>query len=136
MFAVTEDAIDIAEVRKAAADPEAGAVIVFVGTVRAHTHGKEVLHLDYEAYAPMATATFEQLAAQARERFSALRVAIVHRIGRLQIGEAAVVIAVSAAHREKTYEASRYLIEAVKHEAPVWKKEVMADGSRWVACCA
>lgn len=114
---------------KAARD---GAVVVFDGIVRDNSKGRATLYLEYEAYEPMALRTLREIAAEMRQRFAVDRVALVHRLGRLEVGESSVLIAVSAAHRAAAFEACRFAIEAVKRSAPIWKKEYFADGAVWV----
>ncbi len=109
-----------------------GAVDLFVGVVRDHSAGRRVLFLDYEAYPEMAEKVFRQIALEIQERWGTDRVAIHHRIGRLQIGEISVVIAVAAPHRAQAFEACRYAIERIKQVAPIWKKEHFEDGAVWV----
>jgi molybdopterin synthase catalytic subunit len=110
---------------------EDGAVAAFEGIVRNHSRGRATLYLEYEAYAPMALAKMREIAAQAREKFAIHRVAIIHRLGRMEIGEASVLIAVSAAHRAAAFDACRFAIDTLKHTVPIWKKEFFADGSAW-----
>lgn len=111
--------------------PEDGAVVIFDGIVRNHSRGRETKHLEYEAYEPMALKQMQQLAAEARQRFAIRNVAIVHRLGRLEIGESSVLIVVFSAHRAAAYEASRWLIDTLKQTVPIWKKEFFADGAVW-----
>ena len=111
--------------------PEDGAVVVFEGIVRDHTRGRRTLHLDYEAYEPMARRKLEELAAEARGRFQIREVAIVHRLGRLQHSETSVLIAVASAHRAAAFDACRWLIDTLKKTVPIWKKEHFADGAVW-----
>jgi molybdopterin synthase catalytic subunit len=113
------------------AGADCGAVVSFVGTVRASNHGKAVVRLEYEAYPEMALRVFGHIAAQAQERWGA-RIAIHHRIGALQPGELSVVIAAAAPHRADAFEACRHAIEALKKDAPIWKREFYPDGSSWV----
>lgn len=112
--------------------PADGAVVVFDGIVRDHSGGQRTLYLDYEAYEPMARRKMEEIAAELRARWTVDRVALVHRLGRLQIGETSVLIAVSAAHRADAFEACRHAIEQLKRTVPIWKKEYFADGAVWV----
>ncbi len=114
---------------KAARD---GAVVVFDGIVRDNSKGRATLYLEYEAYEPMTLRTLREIAAEMRARFAVDRVALAHRLGRLEIGETSVLIAVSAAHRAAAFDACRFAIEAVKRSAPIWKKEYFADGALWV----
>jgi len=112
--------------------PANGAVVTFDGIVRNHSAGRETLHLDYEAYEPMAVKKMGEIAAEIRARFQADGIAIVHRLGRLHIGETSVFIAVSAAHRDAAFDACRYAIDRLKSTVPIWKKEYFADGAVWV----
>jgi molybdopterin converting factor subunit 1 len=117
---------------EAVAAPADGAVLTFEGVVRDNSRGRRTLCLDYEAYEPMALREMEKLAAEAMARFAIRSVAIVHRIGRLQIGEVSVCIVVAAAHRGAAYDASRFLIDTLKRTVPVWKREHFEDGAVWV----
>jgi molybdopterin synthase catalytic subunit len=108
-----------------------GAVVVFDGIVRDNTRGRRTLHLDYEAYEEMALKQMHDLAAQARERFGVRHVSIVHRLGRLVVGETSVLIVVASAHRAHAYDASRWLIDTLKKTVPIWKKETFVDGAVW-----
>ena len=108
-----------------------GAVCIFDGIVRDNTRGRRTLHLDYEAYREMALAQMQGLAQQATERFGVREVAIVHRLGRLHIGETSVLIAVASAHRGATFDACRWLIDTLKKTVPIWKRETFADGAVW-----
>jgi|SRR5580658_3750216 molybdopterin synthase catalytic subunit len=123
-------ALDVAGILNWVGDEEAGGVAVFLGTTRSEKKGDVSLTaLDYEAYPEMALAQMRQLAAVARERWPVRKVAIVHRTGRVGVGEPSVVIAVSAPHRGQAFEACRFLIDALKKDVAVWKKEVWEDGS-------
>lgn len=110
---------------------EDGAALVFEGVVRNQTRGRHTLYLDYEAYESMALQQMESLAAQALEKFQIRDVAIVHRLGRLAIGETSVLIAVASAHRAAAFEACRWLIDTLKRTVPIWKKEYFEDGAVW-----
>jgi molybdopterin synthase catalytic subunit len=110
---------------------EDGAVAAFEGVVRNHSRGRATLYLEYEAYAPMALGKMREIAVQAREKFAIHRIAIIHRLGRMEIGETSVLIAVSAAHRAAAFDACRYSIDTLKRTVPIWKKEFFADGSAW-----
>ena len=112
--------------------PEAGAVTTFIGTVREWTEGKRTLCLEYEAYKPMAVNMLQQIGEEIEARWPETRTAISHRIGRLDISDIAVVIAVSSPHRISAYEANRYAIERIKQMVPIWKKEVWEDGECWI----
>lgn len=108
-----------------------GAVTVFDGIVRDNTRGRRTLHLDYEAYEEMAEKQMAELATEARARFGVRDVAIVHRLGRLEIGETSVLIVVASAHRAAAFDACRWLIDTLKKTVPIWKKETFADGAVW-----
>lgn len=116
-------------------DPANGAVVVMSGTVRDNTDGQPVAYLEYQAYEPMAIAVFRQIAAAIRQQWpEARRVVIHHRIGRLVVGEISVLVAVGCPHRAEAFAACRYAIDTLKHNAPIWKKEVGPDGSSsWVS---
>ena len=113
--------------------PEAGGIDVFIGTVRNITKGKEVLRLEFEAYESMSIAELRRITREATEKWPVHKIAVHHRTGILQVGEIAVVIAVSAAHRAAAFDACRYVIDSLKETVPIWKKEVFADGEVWVA---
>jgi molybdopterin synthase catalytic subunit len=132
LFALTEQEISVDQVISKLADPAIGALATFVGVVRGETGGRETLYLEYEAYPEMAEATLRQVGREVQARWPEVRqVAIVHRTGRLEIGETAVVIALSAAHRQQVFDALRYAIDRLKEIVPIWKKEVWADGAEW-----
>ena len=139
MIAIGTDPIDMAAIAAAVEDPGAGAIVTFAGTTRNETHGKPVVSLTYEAYPEMAVPKMEEIAARAREKFEVLAVAAVHRIAALGVGEISIGIAVSAPHRPAAFDACRYVIDEIKRDVPVWKKEVFADGTEeWVhpgECC-
>ena len=132
LFEITREEVSADDVIARLADPANGAIAVFVGVVRRETDGREVQYLEYEAYPEMAEETLCQVGSEACERWPTIRqVAIVHRIGRLEIGETATVIALCAAHRPEVFDALRYTIDRLKEIVPIWKKEVWADGSEW-----
>jgi molybdopterin synthase catalytic subunit len=132
LFEITDQELSVDQVVGRLADPVIGAVIAFVGVVRGQTEGREVLYLEYEAYPDMAEATLRQIGDEIRERWRTIHeVAIVHRVGRLEIGETSVVIALSAAHRLEVFDAVHFAIDRLKEIAPIWKKEVWADGAKW-----
>jgi molybdopterin synthase catalytic subunit len=124
--------LDVAAVVHDVESPEAGAIASFVGTVRRHSRSRDVLHLEYEAFEEMAEEMLERLAAGLTERHGLCAVAIHHRLGRVEIGEASVVIAVSAPHRSAALDACREAIETLKATIPLWKKEVYAGGEEWI----
>lgn len=129
---LTREVISAEELVKAAKAGEDGAVVVFDGIVRNNTRGRQTLHLDYEAYEHMALKQMNALATEARERFHVRHITIVHRVGRLAVGETSVLIIVASAHRAHAYDASRFLIDTLKQTVPIWKKETFVDGAIWV----
>jgi molybdopterin converting factor subunit 1 len=112
--------------------PEDGAVVVFSGVVRNHTRARKTLHLEYEAYEPMALKKMGEIEETIRRQWPVTRLGIVHRLGRLEIGEASVVIVVTSAHRQVAFEACQFAIDTLKKIVPIWKKEFFADGEVWV----
>jgi MoaE-MoaD fusion protein len=128
---LTRERIDAEKLVTEAKAAEDGAVVVFDGIVRNHSRGRQTLYLDYEAYEEMALKQMRELAATARERFGVRHVTLVHRLGRLAIGETSVLIVVASAHRAAAYEASRWMIDTLKKTVPVWKKETFVDGVVW-----
>jgi molybdopterin synthase catalytic subunit len=136
MIAIGPDPIDVAAVNAAVADAAHGAICTFLGTTRETSPGDDrpVAALDYESYTAVALADFEAIAAEARERFGPLRIAIVHRTGRVALGEASVAVAVGAPHRGAAFDACEFAIDALKARAPIWKRETYADGATaWIA---
>jgi molybdopterin synthase catalytic subunit len=131
--ALTRDPIDASSLVAASKQGEDGAVVVFDGIVRNHSRNRQTLHLDYEAYEEMALNQMRTLAAQAREKYGVRHVTMIHRLGRLQIGETSVLIVVASAHRAQAFEASRWLIDTLKKTVPIWKKETFVDGAVWAA---
>lgn len=131
--ALTREPIDTEKLVAAAKRGEDGAVVVFDGIVRNSTRGRRTLHLDYEAFEEMAAKQMNELAREARERFGVRHVTLVHRLGRLQIGETSVLIAVASTHRGPAFEACRWLIDTLKKTVPIWKKETFEDGTVWAA---
>jgi molybdopterin synthase catalytic subunit/molybdopterin converting factor small subunit len=128
---IVRERIDTAEVAERIKRPEDGATVVFEGVVRDNTRGRKTLYLDYEAYEEMALRQMEELACQAMAEFKVRDVAIVHRLGRIEIGETSVLIVVASAHRGPAYDASRWLIDTLKRKVPIWKKEYFVDGAVW-----
>ena len=128
---IVRDAIDTAGVLARIKRGEDGAAVVFEGIVRNQTRGRRTLYLDYEAYEEMALAEMEKLAQQALKQFAVRDVALVHRLGRLEIGEASVLVVVSSAHRAAAFDACRWLIDTLKRTVPIWKKEYFEDGAVW-----
>jgi MoaE-MoaD fusion protein len=128
---VVREPIDAQSVLNHIKRGEDGAAVVFEGVVRNETRGRKTLYLDYEAYEEMALEQMESLADQAVQRFQIRDVAIIHRLGRLEIGETSVLIAVASAHRAAAFEACRWLIDTLKRTVPIWKKEYFEDGAVW-----
>ena len=131
-FRLVEGPLDVATVLREVEDPEAGALASFVGTVRRRSRDRDVVHLEYEAYEEMAEPMLARLGKELTERYGLCAVAIQHRLGRTEIGEASVVIAVSAPHRSAALDACREAIETLKATIPLWKKEVYAGGEEWI----
>lgn len=111
----------------------AGAIDVFIGTVRNKTEGRKVIRLEYEAYEPMAISEMRKIADQACRQWQVQKIAVYHRVGTLHIGDAAVVVAVSTPHRVEAFEACKWVIDTLKQTVPIWKKEIFEDGEVWVA---
>lgn len=109
-----------------------GGVVTFLGTTRLYTEGKQVLYLEYEAYPDMARKEMEKICRELVERWGPLDVAIAHRVGRLEIGEISLVVAVAAPHRKEAFQACQYVVDRIKQKVPIWKREVFQDGSVWV----
>ena len=128
---LTFERIDAAQIIASAKQGEDGAVVVFDGIVRNQTRGRKTLYLDYEAYEEMAARQMDELARQARSQFGVRHATIVHRLGRLQIGESSVLIVVASAHRGQAFDACRWLIDTLKTKVPIWKKETFVDGAVW-----
>jgi molybdopterin synthase catalytic subunit len=128
---IVRERIDTQSVLEKLKHPEDGAAVVFEGVVRDNTRGRQTLYLDYEAYEEMALKQMEELAAQALGQFKVRDVAIVHRLGRLEIGETSVLIVVASAHRGAAFDACRWLIDTLKRTVPIWKKEHFVDGAVW-----
>ena len=131
-FQVTAEPLDAAALVRLVSGPDAGAIATFVGLVRDHNAGRRVLHLDYEAFAPLAEKTFGLIASEAASHWPSARLGIHHRVGRLEIGEASVVIAAASPHRADAFAACRYAIERIKQVAPVWKHEHFEGGEVWI----
>ena len=129
---LTPDPIDLDAVTAAVARDEAGAIATFVGTTRVHSRGRTVTHLEYEAYEGMAEQEMTRIARHLKERYELCEIAIAHRIGRVEIGEASVAIAVSAPHRADALAACKDAIDTLKETVPLWKKEVYEGGEEWI----
>jgi MoaE-MoaD fusion protein len=131
-YRITRERITALDLARSLQAPEDGAVVSFEGVVRNHSAGRKTLYLEYEAYTPMAIRKMEEIGAEAREKFHVSSVGIIHRVGKLEIGEASVAIVVTAAHRRPAFEACQYLIDRLKQVVQVWKKEYFEDGAVWV----
>ena len=132
MFRVTHQPIELDELVRYVTDPEAGAIATFIGTTRNNNEGRKVIALDYEAYPEMAEKELARIGDDARKQWPICRMAITHRLGPVQIGEASVIIVVSSAHRDAAFAASRFAIEEIKKTVPIWKKEVYEGGEVWI----
>ena len=135
MIELTDKPINVEKIREAVADSSCGAVVLFEGRVRDHHEGKRVVGLEYEAYPKMVLRVIEAICEQAKIKWGLGKVAVVHRYGRLLIGDVAVVVAVASAHRKEAFDAASFIMDAIKQEAPIWKKEFYSDQpAQWVGC--
>lgn len=133
MIELTRDTIDYTALTESVRSDQAGAVVLFLGTVREMTAGRQTAALDYDAYPEMALAKLAELETEARDRWPIIEVAMIHRIGHLELGEVSVAVAVSTPHRPDAFEAARHLIDRLKEIVPIWKKENFTDGTtEWV----
>ncbi|MBI5946876.1 MAG: molybdenum cofactor biosynthesis protein MoaE [Chloroflexi bacterium] len=132
LIRVTEAPLDIAEAVAAVETNAAGAVNVFLGNVRDNNLGRRVDHLVYDAYPSMAEKVMREIAEEAKARFGLLDCAVLHRTGRLELGETSLLIAVSSGHRAESFEGGHWLVNQIKKRVPVWKKEVWEDGEAWI----
>lgn len=130
---LTDEKLQVTEVLAAVQSDRAGAVDMFIGTVRNHTQDRSVVRLDYEAYDAMAVKEMEKLATQVGDRWPVEKIAIHHRKGTLEIGDIAVIIAVATPHRQEAFEACKFTIDTLKQTVPIWKKEIFDDGEVWVS---
>ena len=133
MIKLTSEPIIVNEVIDSVYDAGAGAVDVFIGSVRNKTSEKKVVRLEFEAYEKMALSEMEKIATAAKKKWPVCQLSIVHRVGKLNLGDLPVVIAVSTPHRPDAFEACRYVIDTLKQTVPIWKKEIFEDGEVWVA---
>ncbi len=129
---LTDQSLDVGEIARRVVPQTCGATVTLDGYVRKFTKGRETLHLVYEAYRPMALKEMQKLAERAHEQFAIECIGIVHRLGKLEIGETSIVISVASPHRRAAFEACEWLIKELKKTVPIWKKEVYADGETWV----
>lgn len=133
MIEITEQKIDVAALVASVSDAGAGATDVFIGTTRNKTSEKAVVKLEFEAYKPMAIKELQKIVDRAKTQWPILKTAISHRVGVVEIGEEAVVIAVSTPHRQAAFESCKFIIDELKKTVPIWKKEMFEDGDVWVA---
>jgi molybdopterin synthase catalytic subunit len=132
MFRVVNKRIELEELIAFVTDPEAGAIATFIGTTRNNNEGRKVIALDYDAYPQMAEKELARIGDDAKKQWPICRMAILHRIGPVEITQASVIIAVSAAHRDAAFAACRFAIEEIKRTVPIWKKEVYEGGEMWI----
>jgi len=132
MFRITREPISVLQAMGAVSGPDRGAVATFCGVVRDHHRGRPVRSLEYHAYAPMAERMFAEIAAEAALRRPGTRIAVIHRVGALQIGDLSVVVAAGSAHRADALAGCAFVIDAIKARAPIWKKEFLEDGAVWL----
>lgn len=129
---ITHEPLDRAALVEAVTHASAGGIVVFEGVVRDHARGKQVHYLEYDVYPEMAIAKIREIITEAERRWGVERVAVAHRVGRLEIGEASVIIVVATPHRGEAFDACRYIIDTLKTSVPIWKKEVATNGEEWV----
>ena len=134
MIEITDKAIDPRPVTASVRRDSNGAVVTFLGTTRRTSMGKTVLHLEYEAYRPMALRKLREIADEIVQKWRIEDVSIVHRIGRLEIEDISLVVAVASPHRREAFQACGYVVDRIKESVPIWKKEVFEDGQEWVGC--
>ena len=132
MFAITREPLDPQPLVEAVRKDESGAVALFYGVVRNHNMGRSVQYLEYDAYESMAVKKLREVADEVCAKFPVTGIAALHRIGRLEIGETSLLVAVSSPHRKEAFEACHYAVDRIKETVPVWKKEVWEDGSEWI----
>ena len=133
MITLTDQPLDINQITQLAHSTEAGAVNVFVGTVRANTQAKKVIRLEYEAYEPMAVSEIQKIVDAAKLRWPVKNCAVSHRVGILTVGEIAVIVAVATPHRKESFEACQFIIDSLKQTVPIWKKEIFEGGEEWIS---
>ena len=132
MIEITDQSLDADAITARVRKDTNGAVVTFLGTTRSNTGGRKVLHLEYEAYRPMAENKLIEIGGEMRQRFSVEEVAIAHRIGRLEVGEISLVVAVASPHRLEAFAACQYSVDCIKQTVPIWKKEFFEGGEVWV----
>lgn len=132
LIQLTRDPLNRDALVAAVSDPGAGGIVIFEGVVRDNSRGKEIRYLEYEMYEEMAAQQIRAIVGEAEQRWQVERVAVAHRFGRLEIGEASVIIVVACPHRAEAFEACRYIIDTLKTSVPIWKKEVATNGEEWI----
>lgn len=132
MIRITRDVLDPDEITATVRAPDKGGVVTFLGTVRDHTGGKRVLYLEYEAYEEMAEKMLARIAGEVTERWDDTIVSIAHRLGRMEVGEISLVVATASPHRAEAFSACQYVVNRIKENVPIWKKEVFEGGEVWV----
>lgn len=132
VISITREPLDRNALIAAVSDPRVGGIVVFEGVVRNHARGKEVRYLEYDVYPEMAIEQIRAIVTEAERRWGVERVAVAHRVGRLEIGEASVIVVVATPHRAEAFDACRYIIDTLKTTVPIWKKEVATNGEEWV----
>ncbi len=129
---LTNDPLNLSECYRFVVEPSCGGINAFVGTVRQWNKGEEITHLDFESYEPMAIAELEKIAKKAKDQFNTQKICIHHRLGKVAITEIAVIITVSCKHRKAAFQACEFIIDQLKKDVPIWKKEFLSNGSYWV----
>lgn len=132
IITITPEPLDRAALVAAVTHSSVGGIVIFEGVVRDNARGKQVRYLEYDVYPEMAVVKIREIIAEAEQRWGTERVAVAHRVGRLEIGEASVIIVVAAPHRSEAFDACRYIIDTLKATVPIWKKEVATNGEEWV----
>jgi len=132
VITITDQPLDRAALVAAVTHSSVGGIVLFEGVVRDNARGKQVRYLEYDVYPEMALENIREIVAEVRRRWGIEHLAVAHRVGRLEIGEASVIIVVAAPHRATAFEACRYIIDTLKTSVPIWKKEVTTDGEEWV----
>ena len=132
MYVITDQPLSLDAMLAAVSHAGAGGIVLFLGVVRDNNEGRDVVHLEYEAYDSAAEASLRTIAGEAERRWPGARVAVSHRTGKVEIGEASVIVAASAPHRAEAFEAARYVIDTLKAETPIWKKELFEGGEVWI----
>lgn len=132
VITITHEPLDRAALVEAITHASVGGIVIFEGVVRDNARGKQVRYLEYDVYPEMAIAKIREIIDEAERRWGVERVAVAHRVGRLEIGEASVIIVVAAPHRGEAFDACRYIIDTLKTTVPIWKKEVATNGEEWV----